>query len=93
MKTISLIAAMEILKNCVAVIINEEGTCVPFVYEDSQRFLELTWHDGKCFLSCQQKDNAQIRIELCDMFLISPKGKEFKLTILTKKNIEFPLDF
>lgn len=91
MKTISLIAAMEILKNCAAVIIDDNGLCYPSVYEDSEDFLFLQYeNEGLVWehVFSQTDNREEVKIHASTMFLIDVNGDEILITILDNKNIE-----
>jgi hypothetical protein len=91
-KTISLLAAMEILRDCAAVIIDDNGLCYPSIFEDSEDFLFLKYEDeeGSIFhYIFTQTDNREgIKIAGSSMFLIDGEGDEIQITILAPRNIE-----
>lgn len=91
MKTISLIAAMEILQNCAAVIIDDNGLCYPSVYEDSEDFLFLEYEsEGLVWehVFSQTDNREEVKIHASTMYLIDSEGEERRITILDNKNIE-----
>lgn len=90
MTKINITKARSILKQCPAVIVEDQlGTLCVNRIEENKEFLHITWGDGTLTYEAafNEADNHEIEIKDSSMFLIDEGGAKVEIIILLPANL------
>lgn len=91
---ITLEQAYKLLQDCSAVIADDNALMYPSIWDlDDEEFLFLHWDDDdgyEYYYTFLPKDNQEVEVHGCSMWLIEEHGEEVQLTLLTPMLLETP---
>lgn len=95
MRTISLQKAFNLLQNCSAVILDQNGLIYPALDEirnnDENEFMYLEWTDSEGYefnVKFKEENNKEVTIDGITMILKDNEGYESALYLLNPSNLE-----
>jgi len=90
MKKITYAEAVDILNDCVAVMISNDCITSPHIDDEEQNSISFFWEEEGYDFEAEffESNNQKVMVDGSSMFLIDKKGDATEITILCKKNLD-----